>query len=505
MTEGSRQQIFNECGKDIILLGKTISPKTYYLPTPKFHSLFSLVISDVTIRQNSNEAPRGTAKSVICISEVERHLIYDEGDKVAVIQSKTRREAIRRLTKIKNTLDYNYAFRDLYGYWGEEKADVWKEDEIRVGTKYGYWVIIAIGTGQQARGILEDDTRITLYYLDDPQDEDNCVTPEQMDKDFDKFLGNLAGLDMRNGRVRIVGTPIRAGCIVERIRNTPGWTNLHFKNHQEDGTLLWEEMYSEEWLNSKKEELKSLGKISKYYSEYECTIVGDEDQLFRPEDMRYWNGDLIVRDDETFIKIYSLNKVVFSEPIMKPVNTFQGNDPASSTKQSADYSVRFTVAYDEEKNIYCLPYFRQRVTPMAFADEIVRSIKDEKPKRGHIESTGYQEMLREYVRAKLKEQNLSLPGLETKFNPRTEKSARLETLQPFFAQHKVFLKEDMKEFEDELFSYPRGKHDDLIDGFYYATRKLIQPHHLFQNEMTDEMKYFLFMSQGSQKTAWLRA
>lgn len=493
----TNQHIYDECGKDIILLGKTISPKTYYLPTPKFHYELSSVISDITIRQASIEAPRGTAKSVTCVNEVLRHCAYDVGDKVVVIQSKTRREAIRRLTKIKNTLDYNYAFRELYGYWGEEVADVWKEDEIRVRTKYGYWVVIAIGTGQQARGILEDDTRITLYYIDDADDEETCLTKEQMEKNIEKVLANIAGLDMRNGRVRIVGTPIRAGCIVERIRNTPGWVTLHFKNHQEDGSLLWEEMYSEEWLSAKKEELKSLGKLSKYYSEYECEIVGDEDQLFKPEYLNYWDGGLIFNDGEAFLKINWLNGEQVSKII--PVNNFMGNDPASSTKQTADYSVRFSVSYDEDKNIYCLPYFRKRVTPLDHAEEIIRAIKEEKPKRGQIETTGYQEMLRGYVRQRLQEEGLSLPGLETKFNPRTEKSARLETLQPLFASKKVYLKRDMKEFEDELFTYPRGKHDDLIDGFYYATRKLIQPHHLWQQEpeYSDDLR--LIISRGGNK------
>jgi len=500
----SIKEIFDACGKDILVLGKTISPKTYYLPSPEFHPELAGMLSDTSIRQGMAEAPRGTAKSSLCIDEVLRHLVYDEGDKVVVIQSKTRKEAVRRLTKIKNVLDYGLEFRELYGYFGEQVSTTWREDEIRVKTHYGSWTVAAIGTGQQARGILEDDTRITLYYLDDPDDEDNCLTSEQMDKNFDKFLGNMGGLDMRNGRVRIVGTPIRAGCIVERIRNAPGWVTLHYSAIKEDGTPLWEEMYSLEFLNTKKEEHKALGKLSKYYSEYMCQIVGDEDQLFRPDDMRYWEGELFLKGDNTFLRIRMLNRVVFQEPIIKAVNVFQGNDPASSTKQSADYSVRFSLAYDEEKNIYCLPYFRKRVTPMVFADEIIRSIKEEKPMRGHIESTNYQEMLRQYVREKLKEQGLSLPGLEIKFNPRTEKSARLETLQPFFAQHKVFLLENMKEFEDELFSYPRGKHDDTIDGFYYATRKLITPNHLYQEESDDDMKFFLFNS-NSPRTAWLRS
>ena len=493
----TKEQILQDCGKDIILLGKVISPKTYYLSTPEFHYELSSMLSDTSIRQGMAEAPRGSAKSSLCIDEVLRHLIYDKGDKVVVIQSKTRKEAVRRLTKIKNILDYSNEFRQLYGYFGEQVSKAWREDEIRVNTPYGSWTIAAIGTGQQARGILEDDTRITLYYLDDPDDEDNCLTSEQMDKNFDKFLGNMGGLDMRNGRVRVIGTPIRAGCIVERLRNTPGWTTLHYQAIDDKGEPLWPEMYSLEFLNTKKEEHKALGKLSKFYSEYMCQIVGDEDQLFRPEYIRYWSGEFFEEVGNSFLKVISLDKEKVDKII--PVNTFIGNDPASSTKNTADYSVRFTIGYDVDKNIYCLPYFRKRVTPIDFANEIIRAIKSDNPVRGHIESTGYQEMLRQYVRERLKEEKLTLPGLEVKFNPRTEKSARLEVLQPLFASRKVYLMENMPEFEDELFTYPRGKHDDLIDGFYYATRKLIQPHHTYgKPELNDDLK--LIISRGRHIT-----
>ena len=67
----------------------------------------------------------------------------------------------------------------------------------------------------------------------------------------------------------------------------------------------------------------------------------------------------------------------------------------------------------------------------------------------------------------------------------------------------------MVEFIDELMMYPRGKHDDLLDGFDLSTRKLIAPDHTVktdeerQKEMEEEeLKYFL--RGKSQQTAWSR-
>jgi phage terminase large subunit-like protein len=110
-------------------------------------------------------------------------------------------------------------------------------------------------------------------------------------------------------------------------------------------------------------------------------------------------------------------------------------------------------------------------------------------------------MLRSFLRLRLDEEGLYVAGLETKFNPRTEKSARLDTLQPFFATGKIYIKEGQVELEDELNIYPRGKHDDLLDGLYYATRKLYIPDHTTKNE-EDDLRYFLRGKQTNNN--WMR-
>ena len=55
-------------------------------------------------------------------------------------------------------------------------------------------------------------------------------------------------------------------------------------------------------------------------------------------------------------------------------------------------------------------------------------------------------------------------------------------MEPFFAQHKVFIRTDQRELTDELLLYPRGKHDDLLDGLYYATKKTYAPLHKHENQ-----------------------
>ena len=180
----------------------------------------------------------------------------------------------------------------------------------------------------------------------------------------------------------------------------------------------------------------------------------------------------------------------------------------ASKLRERNFSVIFIVGVDSEKNIYCLDYFRKRVKPMDLANAIIDKFEQWRPERTRIESVGYQEMIRDYLRTEYKEY---IPGLEIKHNPRSSKSHRLESLQPMFARNKVFLKKDMHEFWDELLLFPRAAHDDTLGGFYYAQLKSYGPtdgpSYVETQNMEDELKHYDFMKEEENeiKGDWLLA
>jgi len=114
---------------------------------------------------------------------------------------------------------------------------------------------------------------------------------------------------------------------------------------------------------------------------------------------------------------------------------------------------------------------------MKLADSIIAQFKKYKPSKTRIETVGYQEMLREYLRTEVDRQGLFIPGLELKESPRTSKSSRLETLEPYFAQGKMYMMKHMEDLKNELLLYPRSKHDDLLDGLFYAMKGNYVPYH----------------------------
>ena len=459
----------------MLLFGKMVMPNMFSQESPAFHYDITKELHNDSIRQVNVIAPRGHAKSSVVAGVYPLyHLMFKKGIKVIVLVSRTQSHATKLLGTLKDVLDYSKEFRYFFGYWGQQSARKWTNNEIEL--KDGS-LIICKGTGQQIRGIKHGNQRPTLLVLDDPEDENNTKTSEAMEFNLRWLLqSGVPSLDPLNGKVAVIGTPQHQRCLVETLKDMKGWKTLEFRPVLETNYSLWPQVWPIEKLKEKKSELDSINRLSVFYREYLCQIVGDEDNLFREEHFNYYDG-FIERDEQGLSNLVLTNVNGEEVEEIRPVNVFTGVDPASSTKRGADFSVIFNIAIDGDNNRFILPYFRKRATPLDLADAVIHNFRHYKSSKTRIESVGYQEMLRQYIKEKSQEMGLFIPGLEIKENPRTSKSYRLESLQPLFANGKVFIQTDMQALTDELLLYPRGKHDDLLDGFFYANKNCYKPAH----------------------------
>jgi len=459
--------IKEKLSQNLILFGKICFPNMFSTESPPFHYEIAELLEDATKNKLNIIAPRGHAKSsiVACVFPI-WHILTQKGQKFVVLSSKTEGHAVRLLQTIKNALEYSGELKSIYGYWGQHCAKQWSRTMIVLKDDT---MVMCRGTGQQVVGLKHGNQRPTLVVLDDPEDMVNTKTSEAMEYNLRWLLQSLVpSLDAKRGRLAIIGTPQHQRCMVETLCKTQGWVSKGYKALQDDGSALWEKMWSKEKLLAEKRSLDSIGRVSSFYREYQCEIIGDEDQMFKEKYLQHYKGEFKFINDEHCLE--------FESGRIEPVNVFMGIDPASSVKKYADYSTIVTVAVDSKNNKYVLPYYRKRSTPMQLADHIIEYFKKYKPMKTRIESVGYQEMLRDYLRQRADDEGLFIPGLEIKESPRNSKSSRLETMQPWFAQKKIYVSESMSELKDELLMFPRGKHDDLLDGLYYATKNNYPPH-----------------------------
>jgi predicted phage terminase large subunit-like protein len=491
MTE-ERKKILLSLRDDLIKFGRTIAPKFFSVRSPEFHYEISENLLDDTIKFLNIIAPRGTAKSTLVgVFKVLHHLMFTSNKKVIAIVSRTQGHAINLLQTIKDIIEYSPEFRELFGYWGINVSKKWTSSEIIL--KDGS-AIICKGMGQMLRGLNIGGQRPTLIILDDPEDENNTKTSEAMNSNFTWLLQSAEpALDARRGRIIIIGTPLHQNCVVMKLSDSTKYTTLHYKYlHEEDNNIkwsLWPEMYSVEDLEQMRNDADEMGKISSFYKERQCEITGEEDQLFKKEYMKFWDGYCETRKENnkwlSFLHVtdiresFSSNWTKLEEELVFPVNNFIGIDPASSQMQTADWTVVYPVSYSKKEELWTLPYWRKRAAPHEVADGIINKLKETRPERGGIETTNYQEMLREEVRRRMLKEDCHTSGFEQEdgFRPRTEKNKRLERLQPYFYRRQVWIHRSNQAFIDELLMYPRGKHDDTLDAFDYATKRLYPPNH----------------------------
>ena len=157
--------------------------------------------------------------------------------------------------------------------------------------------------------------------------------------------------------------------------------------------------------------------------------------------------------------------------VRKPVNIYCGIDPASYLSKRSDFFVNATIAVDNDNNIYIVDILRDKIDPAYQPEEIIKVFKKYHPKRMTIETVGYQEALRTNVRKMMLEENLYIPGLEKGVKPRQRKSERLLSLVAPLAKGQFYFRPEDLHAQQEFLSYPRGKHDDILDAIYYALDK----------------------------------
>jgi len=485
-----QQQLIAKLKANPLSFGKVIMPDMFSDKSPPFHKAMIKAYLDPTTNKVNIQAPRGHAKTSVMGGIVPlHHLIFGPTKtKFIILISKTQKHAKRLLLTIKNTLEYSENFRKLFGYYGEHSASKWTDEEIHL--KDGS-VIAAFGTGQQIRGLKNIHQRPTLIILDDPEDENNTKTAEAMKANLDWLLKGLdPAVDIKHGKIIVIGTPLHQLCMVESLRNYKRWKSLHFSAELDpDRKLsLWPERYPWTELQAIRQDYETNNRLSVYFQEYLCSIIPDDDRLFKPEYMRYYtlvslNTNNPRKATITFQKT-DKNGLPHSNPETHPCSIFCGIDPATSTNAKADYTVILSIAIIPDGRILVLPYIRARMAPSDTIEAIVKHYKRYKPIITSLEATGAQETFRDILR---KRKDVNIPGLNVKHLPKESKKKRhLDVLEPPFSQFLITIQPSMKTLYEEAITHPKGRHDDILDGLYYATLRAQKPKHTqtSPNELT---------------------
>lgn len=247
------------------------------------------------------------------------------------------------------------------------------------------------------------------------------------------------------------------GHLIEKMKNKTGddWTVLSLPSIAEQDEYIPVDDFAfsrlkGDVLHPKRFDNESIEKIRKnmnnstFECQYQQNPISKESQEFHTEWFKYIDRQDIPTGGRVFTTV----------------------DPAWTKNTSSDYTAIITGKFIQDK-LYILEYTAWKFDPAESIDAIIRHIKVYNPEKIGVEAI----MAKNVLSAPLRNtcQSMGMYVNIEELNPRGEKESRIRKLIPLFRDGLIYFTRGIEDgqpvsLEKQLLTFPRGKHDDVIDS-----------------------------------------
>lgn len=445
-------QIADEQLKDIVLnapLRDAITFISMYITKREFAGIHaSLIKAETAFSKTLHLAPRGFGKSTVgdvdyCITRILR----DPNIRI-MIGSKTQGQAEAFLKEIRTHFESN---DDLSRVFGQQKGTKWTDKEFTVASR----TIIkkeATVTALGASGAVVSK-HFDLIIGDDLVGFENARTQTQREKLRDWFYSALYPTLEPHGEIHILGTRYHPLDLYQNLIDSGNYRIQIQRAIKRNGESLWEKKFSIKLL----EKIKRESGLIIFGMQYQNDVELAKGTIFKSQYFKYHQGHYLEKGQwyVTVTDDQGRNRHI-------PVNIYMGCDLAIKTKEVNDYFVLCVIGVDENRNIYVLEIFKDRIS-FKNQKETIKNFasKYRSVIRIGVETVSYQEALAQELRD---ETTLPIKDIDTI----KDKVTRAIRRSPLFENGKVYLGENMHELEENLLLFPDVEHDDLFDALEFA-------------------------------------
>jgi hypothetical protein len=318
----------------------------------------------------------------------------------------------------------------------------------------------ALGFNKTIRGLKTNAWRPTKIYVDDVEEDEHIGNPEQRKKYLQNYLrGILPSLDI-DGSVKVRGTILHwDSLLMNLIDQHGGHIYKAYDKFDPSHTLLWEDYWTLEKLESKKSEMSMEGYgVNAFYQEYLNEPISEGDRDFQ------W---------EWITKTYKEEDLKY-----KNVNLYCAIDVADSTGEGRDYTGVDVEAIDDQGFWFNRLTKRYRVDSLGLID-LIFELWDMKNMRViGVEKKAFDDQVKPLLDRESEIRGKFPHVVELKHFKERKYDRIKGALQGLYRQGKILNKEkpedDTKILWDELYSMGGGKisakHDDLMDAKAYIAQ-----------------------------------
>jgi len=169
-----------------------------------------------------------------------------------------------------------------------------------------------------------------------------------------------------------------------------------------------------------------------------------------------------------------IHSITEEEVLQKETLCYITIDSAVSKKDEADFT-GITINRVDINNKWYIHAYRLKVNSKELIDHLFYLNKNYSPKMIGIEKTSFSLAVQPFLEEEMRKQQVffSVTPLEHKLQ---NKEARIRGLIPRWESNSIFLVGTNSHLIDEMRTFPRGQHDDILDSFAYQLHHAKPPY-----------------------------
>lgn len=466
-----------------------------YVPPAEFHDELAEELERV-VRGPGGEleawaAPRGYAKSTTLLIFVAWCVLYERVRYIQYVMD-TYDQAKLQLEGLKSELESNPSILEDFGeIAGEKIALVWQEGAIVTST--GIRVEI-LGTRMKIRGRRYKKSRPGLIIVDDPENDEHVVTPEQRDKNWRWFWRSLMKSGHPRTNVFVIGTIIHYDCLVARLLGHHRAKSRKYRAvlqeaEREDLWQKWAAIYTDLTLPDREERAREFYEANREEMDRGAVVLWPEREDYYALRVERLDDPLAFASEKQNEPVNLEDAVfdetrfrVFPEPELNEYDIYGAVDPSLGKKgKRGDYSAIIDLGVHKKTGQkLVLDADVARRPPDKIIEDILAKAEGY-ARRGNryrafgVETTQFQEFFKDILANRSQKARVYLPIVEVSHT--TDKVIRIQRLQPEIHNGYIAFVERLRNglLWQQLKFFPFADHDDGPDALEMANSIVSRP------------------------------
>lgn len=339
----------------------------------------------------------------------------------------------------RKNIEHRYWASEFLQEWLPAEKVVFTDNYLEFHNKNGHKLGCKMfGAKTGLRGTKIFGKRPTLAILDDLVSDDDSKSKAAMITIKDTvYKGVNHALDPQRRKVVFNGTPFSKEDILIEAVESGGWdVNVwpvceKFPCSKEEFRGAWPDRFTYEMVQEQYDFSIATGKAAAFYQELMLRITSDEDRLVQESEINWFKRTKLLANRDVY-------------------NYYITTDLATSSKQSADFSVIVVWAYNANGDWFWVDGVCERQTIDKSFNNIFKFVSEYKPQAVGIEVSGQQQAYINLLKDAMQTRNIwfnfasSEKSGEPGIRPMADKLQRFNLVVPWFKAGKMHFPEEMK-------------------------------------------------------------